>query len=345
MLDFSDARIALLATHRVGNKSKKEANFISTELIEMDGVLEDVMFRFFVKPLKKAYDKYKFTHHADLSHNELFQYCQAIFNDQSVLHEQSIHMLNHLYEQADHPNIKTGELYVAFFRDILYEDEMLNGIGIFKTEKRSKFLRINEQNQALKIEAHEGILAEKMDKGCIILNTEEGDGYRIFSYDNNNYDTLYWSQRFLNVVQIADDHFHTKQYVDLCSAFSESVIAPLQDQSKKIDFISRSAEYFSNHEIFDVDEFTTELMPSSQARDQFEDWRTDFGLEEVQQFNISKAGYREAKKAFKGLIQLDTEIEIKISLKNPEEKEQFIERGFDAEKGMNFYKVYFNEEY
>ena len=59
MLNFADARIALLAAHRVGNKSKKEANFISQELIQMNDVLEDVMFRFFVKPLKKSYDKYQ----------------------------------------------------------------------------------------------------------------------------------------------------------------------------------------------------------------------------------------------------------------------------------------------
>ena len=345
MLNFADARIALLAAHRVGNKSKKEANFISQELIQLNEVLEDVMFRFFTKPLKKSYDKYQFTHHAELEHNELYQYCKNIFQDQSNLITESAKILNHLYEQSDHPNIKTGELYVAFFRDIQAEDEMLNGIGIFKTEKRSKFLRINEQDNSLGIEAYEGILAEKMDKGCIILNTDEQEGYKVYSYDNNNYDTQYWSSRFLNVVQIADDHFHTKQYVDLCSAFSESVIAPLQDQSKKVDFLSRSSEYFNNHDYFDVDEFSTELMPSQQARDQFNDWREDFGLEDIQQFSISKPGFREAKKAFKGLIQLDTEIEIKISLKNPEEKEKYIERGFDAEKGMSFYKVYFNEEF
>ena len=60
------------------------------------------------------------------------------FQDQSNLITESAKILNHLYEQSDHPNIKTGELYVAFFRDIQSEDEMLNGIGIFKTEKRSK---------------------------------------------------------------------------------------------------------------------------------------------------------------------------------------------------------------
>lgn len=345
MLNFADARIALLAAHRVGNKSKKEENFISQSLIPLDGVLEDTMFRFFVKPLKKSYDKYQFTHHAELQHNELYQYCKNIFKDPANLLEESVHILNHLYEQSDHPNIKTGELYVAFFRDIQFEDEMLNGIGIFKTEKKSKFLRINQHADALEIQAHDGVLAEKMDKGCIIINSDEGDGYRVHTYDNNNYDTQYWLNRFLNVVQIADDHFHTKQYVDLCSAFSESVIAPLQDQSKKVDFLARSADYFNNHDFFDVEEFAAEMMPSTQARDQFNDWREDFGLENIEQFNISKPGFREAKKNFKGLIQLDTDIEIKISLKNPEEKENFIERGYDAEKGMSFYKVYFNEEF
>ena len=345
MINFNDARIALLAAHRVGNKQRGEANFVSEELISMDGVLEDTLFRFFTKSLKKSYDVQKFVHHSNLNLNEVYKYVVEIFNDPMHIYPQSINILHHLFEQSDHPNIKTGELYVAFFRDLLYEDEMLTGIGIFKTEKKSRFLQIQDHEQSLSIHAHEGVLAEKMDKGCLILNTEKNDGFRVFTYDNNSYDTQYWNQKFLGIDYLANDHFHTVHYMDMCNSFSEAVVGQDLDQHKKVEFLSRSLDYFSQNEHFDADDFAHQTLPSTQMKDQFKEWRTDYGLDNIEQFEISKPGVQKSKSKFKALIKLDTEIEIKLKMKNPEEEESFIERGYDKEKGMWFYKLYFNEEY
>ena len=49
------------------------------------------------------------------------------------------------------------------------------------------------------------------------------------------------------------------------------------------------------------------------------------------------------KKRIKNVIKLDTKLELKILL-DKENVTKNIEKGFDAEKGMSYYKIYFNEE-
>lgn len=42
-------------------------------------------------------------------------------------------------------------------------------------------------------------------------------------------------------------------------------------------------------------------------------------------------------------VKLDTNVEIKIN-RLQEQQFQFIEKGFDSEKGMYFYKIFYNRE-
>ena len=49
------------------------------------------------------------------------------------------------------------------------------------------------------------------------------------------------------------------------------------------------------------------------------------------------------KKKIKNIIKLDTNLELKVLL-NKEDGTKNIEKGFDEEKGMSYYKIYFNEE-
>jgi hypothetical protein len=45
----------------------------------------------------------------------------------------------------------------------------------------------------------------------------------------------------------------------------------------------------------------------------------------------------------KNYIKLDTDVEIRINATMRTEK-RVIEKGFDKEKGMHYYKIYFNNE-
>ena len=83
--------------------------------------------------------------------------------------------------------------------------------------------------------------------------------------------------------------------------------------------------------------------------DSFEAHKQEFqeklGIEDTADngFFISKPVVKKAKRSFKNNIQLDTQMEIKI-LSSEAQAEGFLERGYDDEKGMKYYKIYFNNE-
>ena len=50
------------------------------------------------------------------------------------------------------------------------------------------------------------------------------------------------------------------------------------------------------------------------------------------------------RKQFKSLLKLDTHIQIRLDPRKIEEASDFVERHWDDDRGMYFYKLYFNEE-
>src|SRR5438132_955999 len=117
MKDFTRASLNSLAVQWVGNKSKDEDIKFSKALIPLDDEgLMDVLFRYFTTSFRSE-DYFCFGHDTDLNMNELYTYCSEIFSDPETLYQQSINIAKHLYNQQDHPKIKAGELYVAYFQD------------------------------------------------------------------------------------------------------------------------------------------------------------------------------------------------------------------------------------
>lgn len=344
MFNFDTLQLKHVAMHRVGNKHREESNFFSNALLDPHEDVEEALKKYFLRPFKKAAALYRFHHSSDLELNEVYAYVRRIFEDPQALLEESRHIVEHLYNQSNHPNIKTGEVYVAYFSDLLLEDELVDAIGIFKSERKSAFLKITEYLSSLQLSRIDGIDIDQFDKGCLIADTMEEDGYRLYTVDNNNYDAQYWPYQFLNVDFVEDKHFHTTKYLELCDEFSRTFVAPHSDKREQLHFMAQAAEYFQQKEDFQLDDFTQQLIPEEQAQEAFRNLRTDYGLDQVTQFPISAPALKQSKRLFKNRIQLDTRIQIQLDFQHPELSERFLERGYDEEKGMHYYKVFFNEE-
>ena len=344
MFNFDNIQLQHVALHRVGNRYREEGNFFSNTLLDPHEDVAEALNRYFLRPFKKASALYRFRHNTDLQMNEVYSYVQRIFEDPQVLLEQSRHIVGHLFNQSNHPNIKTGEVYIAYFTDLLLEDELVDAIGIFKSERKSAFLKINEYQTSLQLSRIEGIDIDQFDKGCLIADTQEEDGYRLYTIDNNNYDAQYWPYHFLNVDFVEDKHFHTMKYLELCDDFSRKYVAPHSDKREQLNFMAKAADYFQQSDSFQLDEFTQRLLPEEPAQHAFSNLRTDYGLDQVSDFPISPQALKQSRRLFKNRINLDTHIQIQLSFQHPDISERFLERGFDEEKGMHYYKVYFNEE-
>jgi len=344
MLNYSNIQLNDLAVHRVGNKQRDEKNFISESLYHLDEEILDALMHYFLKPMKKANDVYRFQHRVDVNMNEVYAYCKGIFDNPSTLLENSKHILNHLYDQSEHPNIKSGEVYIAHFSDLLIEDELVEAVGIFKSEQKNTFFKVSESGNALTLNKMDGINIDKLDKGALVINTAGEDGFRVMSVDNNAYDTMYWTHHFLSVDFVEDANFHTKLYLDMINEFSAEVVGEQANKSEQVQFMANTVDYFATNKTFDFNEFANSVTDSEEMRQELSTYKEDFGLEEVNGFEISNTAFKTAKKKIKSTLKLDTNIQIKLDVNNPEACTQFIEKGYDEKRGMSFYKVYFNDE-
>ncbi|SFH03839.1 nucleoid-associated protein [Pontibacter chinhatensis] len=348
MKDRTQVRLRKLAVHRVGNKAKEEGVVASRELVDLhDEQLYDLLLNYFLSPFKQE-EFFRFTHTSDLALNEMFAYAALMFTEPQNFHEYSVHILNHLYQQSDHPKVKSGELYVVYFEGCVMGDEVVDAIGVFKSENKDTFLTFQDEADDLNVNYHFGVNLKGVDKGCMIYNTQAEDGFRVKMVDANSYDAVFWKDDFLNVIELKDTNFNTKAVLNLCKDFSEEVFARTESKKAQVDFISRSVDYFSKSETFDLEEFTSSVIDEPETKERFMQYSHTFAeerdIEGFTDFEINKNTVRNMKRKFRNFIKLDTQIEIKFSGYNPEQSEQYVERGFDKERGMHFYKVYFYNE-
>jgi hypothetical protein len=194
----------------------------------------------------------------------------------------------------------------------------------------------------------EGVSSKKIDKGCLIINTNKNDGYRVLSVDNNNYDTEYWKNKFLKIQYVKDFYYHTSNYVDFVKSFSEDILKQSKGKDEQIAFLNKSMNYLSDKDNLEIGEFANEMFQEPEMRQEFLGYKNKYEKEKETKiqdsFEISQNSVKSNKRLIKSLIKLDTNIQIKLDSNDPEYNQQFIEKGFDEIRGMRFYKVYYNNE-
>lgn len=348
MLDFTHIQLSQLVLHQVGNHNEDEGVLAAKQLFDLsDEALKELLLRYFLDSFKQdAF--YQFNHSTDLEMNEVYMYCKHIFENSDDLYTQSRHILEHLYQRSDHPKIKGGELYVAYFKDILVEDELVDAVGIFKAETKDTYLKLRADEQGNFYLAYdEGTSISKLDKGALILNAYAEEGYRVITVDLKSTEAKFWRDKFLEITEIQDQSFHTKTYLNLCKDFCKEVYAEEEDKKEQVTFLNKSMEYFNTKDEFDIEEFKEEVIQDEGYVEKFEAYRNTYqeqnGIEDTSAFFISQPTVKKMKRSFKNVIQLDTQIEVKIHSSEAEQAGH-IERGFDEERGMHYYKVYFNQE-
>jgi hypothetical protein len=349
MINLFNAHIESISIHRVGNKSRNENMFLSQNSTKLNDELSPLLKEFFLKPFReKEENYYQFAHEVDLEFNSLYNIASEFFNAPSGIHEISKKITSHLYEQSNHPHIKNGEVYIVHFSNIVIDKEKVDVIGVFKSELQTDFLQFNENESNLEINLLHGINLNKLDKGCLIFNYKKEEGYKILTIDSNRYDARYWIEHFLNVDVFQDENFITKKYLKFCQDFAKDVILPAEDKKEEIMFMNKSVNYFAKNDDFEETKFLNEVLDNPEFIPEFKNYKTDKGekysIEDITQFPIANAAVTDARKKIKSVINLDTNIQIKLDFINSDSAEKFVEKGWDEEKQMYYYLVYFNKE-
>jgi len=347
MLKTSNTFIERATLQRVGNKLSQELNHLTDAEIPLTDDEESLLKAFFLRSIKSSLDVMKFTHHISLDYNAVYGNSVQYFNQEISFIEYSNNILHHLYEKSNHPQIKTGELFVVHFQELQFQDITVDGIGIFKIENKIDYLKFNHHDNDLDFTISKGVKLQKIDKGCLILNTEQDTGYRVFSIDNNSYDANYWKKSFLDLEEVMNDSYQTKHHLQLLSTFSNTLVEN-NDSFVQKEFLSQGIQLFNEHEVVTKDLIEEELLSPFDVVSSYDQFKTQYkkenNLDLDEHFQVSIPTLKKEKRKIKSQINLDTNIQIKLDLSEGDNVKEHIEKGFDEARKMHYYKVYYNEE-
>ncbi len=349
MINLYPTQIESISLHRVGNKNKGEGLFLSSEPFKLNDETTGLLKEYFFKPFREKEENYfKLTHEIDIEFNEIYKIVADAFLNPSSLHLNSKRIATHLFEQSNHPHIKSGEVYVAHLSNVMLDNKKVDAIGIFKSELKHDFLQFEEDGENLDIVIQQGININKLDKGCLIFNVEKEEGFKLLSVDSNRYDTKYWLENFLGVDAVADENFYTKNYLKFCQNFAKDVVLPAEDKQQEVLFMNKAVNHFAKNDEFEETSFLNEVIDNPELIPEFKHYKVEKGpkysIEDVSTFDIANKAVSDARKKIKNVINLDTNVQIKLDFINPESAEKFVEKGWDEERQMYYYLVYFNKE-
>ncbi|HET8885580.1 MAG TPA: nucleoid-associated protein [Salinimicrobium sp.] len=357
MLNLYNTTIESLYIHKVGNKSRSEGVFLAKEETKLPDELSVLLKEFFLKPFRDQEEKVlKFHHEVDLEFNPVYNVVARWFKhkDETEMFSKaglkliSKQLAKHLHDQHTHPHIKGGELYICHLKDMMIDNERVAGIGIFKSEIKQDFLQFAIDDNHLEVILSQGVNLAKLDKGAIIFNTNASDGFKVLSVDSNKYDTKYWLDSFLGVVEFEDSSYYTKRYLKMVKDFSKDVVLPAEDKKESVMFMNQTYNHFASNDDFEETRFLNEVCKNPQLQPEFRHYKEQnaakYSIQDLSTFPISNTAVKESQKKFKSLIELDTNISIKLDFVNTDSANKFLEKGWDDEKQMYYYLCYFNSE-
>lgn len=354
MLDTLRAELVEFAAHYVGNKNNMQDLIMSDKPYQFkDDYTKEVLFKYMTESFKKDIF-YRF----NIKKDDVFAYDvkhiieKAFANPSKNFFEITRRLAEHLYNQTIHPKVKGGEVYFAYLKDTIIGGELCDAIGIFKSEKRETYITVdyNEKDiNDLNIGTDFGLSVKKLDKGVIIFNTDKDNGYKALIVDNSHKvkeAQMYWVGDFLNMTMKETPYYYTSNRIEQIMSYCGEMITEENDftQKDRMAIMSQTIEFMSTKEVFNENEFLTEVLSGDEKmielfNEHKQKYDESYNIKTKDGFEISQTAVKENNKFSKSNIKLDNNFNVEISGGH-----QFIESGFDEEKKMKYYKIYYVNE-
>nr|WP_294906023.1 nucleoid-associated protein [uncultured Lacibacter sp.] len=344
MFTFNESSLETLSVHYIQQEGQTVLTDAPVSLA--DAELKNLMSSFFLTAFKEE-QQYKFTHETDLNYNELYGYCRTAFQKPGSVHEQSKAIALHLANASRHPGIKAGELFVAYFRDLNFQQQTTDAIVLIKAENKKDFLLVDVMREQTDLQTRKGLDPNKVDKACVILNTEAEDGYRLFMIDHTNKgnEARYWKDDFLKAAECADSFNFTKNFMNVAKEFIVNNM-PASFETSKADqagLLNKSVAYFKENENFNITNFQEAVFQEPELIQSFQQFGSNYlhehNIEIADSFAISSSAVKKQARVFKSVIKLDRNFHIYVH-----GNREMIEQGYDEVTGRKYYKLYFDFE-
>lgn len=344
-IDFNNIELKLLITHEVGNKMNEEPINLSEELTEVEEKTLEYLMTYFLKPFEPEYF-YHFTHSVDVHRNDVYALIQNLFANQEDIIPISHSLAQLLYESTTHHKIKAGTFNVAYFENAVLGDEVVDCIGLFKSETHTPFLQMQSESTKYWIQHELGFEINKIDKACLIFNTDTEEGYRVLVVDHKNKsaDAQYWKDSFLRLKAAANEFHQTKHFLTLTKDFLTTKFTEEfnVDKADQIDLLNKSVDYFKLNENFDKTEFEETVLSDPNHIESFraydQSYQEAHEIDIPESFEISEKAVKKQARVFKSVLKLDGNFHVYIH-----GNRDMIEKGQETD-GRKFYKLYYEEE-
>lgn len=344
MIKFLNIKISQVAVHQVGNKSFDEQVNFSDKLVDIsDERLVRIFLKYFLSSFSEN-EMYNFFNEVGIEQNEIYILIKRIFENPNDLFNQSKIIAQHLYNCSTHPKIKSGDLFIVYFNNIIIDNINTDAIGIFKAESKENYLKVDLEKNTHFVNYDDGININKLDKGCLVFKIDESFKVCIIDSLNKASEASYWKDNFLSIKPIKNEYHQTNEFLSIAKQF---VTKQLDEEFKvskadKIDYLNRSVDYFKSHAIFDKQEFEELVFEDEDLIKSFRDFDQIYCQEkEVElpnNFDISPKAVKKQARVFKSVLKLDKNFDIYIH-----GSRDLIEQGID-EYGRKFYKIFYEEE-
>lgn len=347
MINRIDASLNSLVVHRIGKGSEKEGvSYSESEVHIPHPGIEDALLTLMLDSFSSPEF---FTFNEERIQNEtlpMLNPVKMIFEQPNTLLEHSKAIAKLLYQHSEHPNIKSGDLLVSFLKDVLVDDELVDALAIVKVENLQTFLQLHAENEHYNVKLLDGIQLNKVDKACLIFNTEAEQGYKICAVDkvSSNSEAKFWMEDFLCLEARTDDFYFTKNYIQATKQFIQDRMKPIYetDTADEAVIMNRSLNFLTHEEDFDANEYERRIFKDEAVIADFKEYKQDFANERdvrlAEDFKISPAAIKNQSKVFKSVLKLDKNFHVYIH-----GNREMIEKGVD-EMGRKFYKLFYNEE-
>ncbi|MEI4769983.1 nucleoid-associated protein [Psychrobacillus sp. FJAT-51614] len=333
MLEVSESKLAQYVVHYVSDTLVLGEEAYSQPEVLLEAALTQLAFNKI-----DLEQQYEFFHETDIGLNEVYTYVKSIFDQENSFFEQSKNIASHLHSASQHPNIKSGELFIGLFENCLWHTDVKKAIAIVKIDEKEIFLDVkNEQNKMI-VNGIDGINVKKLNNMAVIVDMGPDEAPAVFIKTKKKEDVVYWQERFLKV-KVADEHYHKTNL-----ALTECKKYILKEESftntEKLGFLNKTLDYFRSEEEFQVNDFIETVFEKADPV------QKDIIVNSVKPYEtvISESAIEKVEKTYKRKIKLDSNIEIQVNVRNIEQVDELIEVGYDESTNRKFYKIYFQEE-
>lgn len=337
-MELKEAYIDKIICHHFSVDASK--CLINHAPMQMGNLDESLLKEFFIKPFTKVKAVFSFSHPVDLSFNIVYQTVVKLMQNADFVNC-SHDIFRHLQSTSAAHNVKDGDIFVACVSDIIINNSYYDGFGIFKVEHKNDFIEtFIDEHGNMQFAVKSGFLSNRIDKGCLIVMTENMPQCYII---DKSKDYKSWQQDFLRIIPQPNAYTQSREAMQVFQSFVNEKLSSETKISKdeRIKLINQFSDVLKKSESIRLTDAVMETCEDERIMSMFSEYCQAYEKRE----NVNLSGdipidvktITTPKKI--RTIKLDDTAEICL-LKTG----TFIERGFDKQRGMNYYRLFFSKE-